>query len=143
MAVAAGYNQQIVSREPVNETLTVIDGANRVQSCAGAHDNDRPTLWLCPEVVGSERDRVDDTVKVDVYCVLVGLDRIAVLVELKGQVVCAWANAGIGKHKVNFTILFLGSLKELNQIRPNPDVGLYKVIVGVGRRWWLDIAAHN
>jgi hypothetical protein len=81
--------------------------------------------------VCSERDCLDNTVQVDIDCILVRLQWIAVFVDFEGQVVCARANASIGKDKVNFAMLLLGSLEKLGQVFPVPDVGLYKVAVCV------------
>lgn len=111
--------------------LTIVDCANWVQSRAGPHDDNGSTLWLSLEVVRSDCDSFDNTVQVDVYCVLVGLNWIAICVDLESQVVCARANSGIGKNKVDFAMLLLGSLEKLGQVCPVSDVGLDKVAASV------------
>lgn len=102
-----------------------------MQSRAGPHDDNGSTFRLSLEVVSSNRDSLDNTVQVDVYCVLIGLDWVAIFVDLESQVVCARANSGIGKNKVDFAMLLLGSLEKLGQVCPVSDVGLDKVAVGV------------
>jgi hypothetical protein len=123
--------------------LTVIDSAERLQSSAGAHEDDAAALGLLLHVVKGQAGGVDEAPQANVEQLVGRLLELTLVVRLQGQVVGAGADASVGKDAVDAAMVLLGLLEERAQVLPLGDVRLDEQQAGrLGRRR-VDVAADD
>jgi hypothetical protein len=120
--------------------LTVVDSSHRVQTSARPHNHNRSSFSL--EVMRSQRDSVDDTVKVDVHGIRAWGQQFAIAINSKVQVVGAGTNTSIGENVVDSSMLVFCGFEKFGEVGPLPHVGLHEKEVTLC--WWaLNVAADN